>query len=214
MLTTEEKKDVTLPENHDGEEEMVATVRCAGCDQYTDDPQRRDNWRNPEITIACNRRGFDLAQVELKGVLTCGIDKHRWPVQMRDGSLQMTATTMPSKASASLSMQAPDYIRQDVEEAEEAHFYQLFKSSVVMCRRALQLGIETRPNAPPHKPLGPLLLWAREQVPPILTVTTDALAEGIKDYGDAGAHRVEEITSDDAAMVIHITVRALNELFP
>ena len=119
-----------------------------------------------------------------------------------------------SRPSLTLSANTPDYIRQDIGEAEEAHFYQLYKSSAVMCRRALQLGIEIQPNAPQGKTLGPLLAWARGLTPPLFSPATYALAEGIKDIGDAGAHRVEHIPPDTVAMVINITVTALNELFP
>ena len=168
--------DDTLPENQNGEDE-IAIARCAKCDVYNDDPTRRDDWRNPEIIIRHSRAGWDSAQISLRGVLTCVLDGHRWPIQ-------------------------------DMEEAEEAHFYQLYKSSVIMCRRALQLGIETKPNAPQDRTLGPLLAWGRQQSPPLLTTATDALAEGIQEYGNIGAHRVEHIPPETASMVIHITVTA------
>lgn len=204
MLTN---ADDTLPENQNGEDKM-AIARCAKCDVYNDDPTRRDDWRNPEIIIRHSRAGWDSAQISLRGVLTCVLDGHRWPIQMRDSSLQETAKALPSTASASLNPQVPDSICQDMEEAEEAHFYQLYKSSVIMCRRALQLGIETKPNAPQDRTLGPLLAWGRQQSPPLLTTATDALAEGIQEYGNIGAHRVEHIPPETASMVIHITVTA------
>ena len=103
-------------------------------------------------------------------------------------------------------------IKQDIEEAERTHFSQSYKSSVVMCRRALQLDLEDK-GGPAGTTLGPLLNWEREQDPRLLTERTDAQAQEIKDYGDGGAHRKEEIEPREAELMIFVTVQVLNELY-
>ena len=65
-----------------------------------------------------------------------------------------------------------------------------------------------------NRPSVPLLDWAKTQSPPLLSQRAISLAEGIKDYGDGGAHRVEEFLPQTVALVIHVTVMALNELTP
>jgi hypothetical protein len=135
--------------------------------------------------------------------------------------MDTTSPTLPISESTHLNPNVPAGIKQDVEEAERDHFSQSYKSAVVMCRRALQLGLELTPNAPQATTLGPLLGWARNQIHPsrqptqsLLSGRVASLAEGIKDYGDGGAHRPETFSPTEVAMVIHITVQVLNELFP
>jgi hypothetical protein len=74
----------------------------------------------------------------------------------------------------------------------------------------LQLALEDKGAS--GKTLGPLLASARSKK--LLPPRADSLAEGIKDYVDGGAHRREVFEPRAVAMVIHITVMALNELFP
>lgn len=150
--------------------------------------------------------------MELSGVLRCLYDGHKWPIVIRKDVIQSIQTSMAVAESGKLTTNVPDGIVQDIEEAERAHFAFCFKACVVMCRRALQLALEDK--GAKGRTLGPLLTDARSKTPPILTPRVDALAEGIKDYGDSGAHRTDDIDASTAALVVHITVVALTELYP
>ena len=81
-----------------------------------------------------------------------------------------------------------------------------------MCRRAFQLALEDK-KVTGGRTLGLLLQSARKMTPPLLSARTDTLAEGIKDYGDGGAHRVEDFEPQTVAMVVNVTVMALNEIY-
>ena len=188
-------------------------------DQGGQDRRRKDEIYNkatqhqaPEIEVRClldrGERG-----VRLEGVIVCLRDGHRRPIVMVDDAIEETAPTLPVDQSSRLNSDVPDGIKQDVEEAERTHFAQAYKSSVVMCRRAVQLAIEEKPKAPKGRiTLGPLLQWAREQN--LLKPTVASLAQGVKEFGDAGAHEQETFDSRAVAVVIHVTVEVLNELFP
>ena len=84
-----------------------------------------------------------------------------------------------------------------------------YKSVTVMCRRAIGLALEH--FGCQGRTLGPLLVDARKKK--LLSVRVDALAEGIKDFGDGGAHRVGDLEADGTAQVIYNARLALNELF-
>jgi len=131
-----------------------------------------------------------------------------------DDVVQSTEQMMPILESASLSQSVLAGIVQDIQEAERAHFAQLYKASVVMCRRAIQLGL----GAPPHNitdgPFSRMLTDAQAKTPSSLSSRGFVLAEAVKDYGDAGAHRIEEISASDARTAIFSAVKVLNELFP
>jgi hypothetical protein len=169
-------------------------------------------------------RGLDQDRdfnFSLEGIITCHVDGHKWPIRLKDGVIDTTSPTLPISESTNLSPRVPLGIKQDVEEAERDHFTRSYKSAVVMCRRALQLGLELMPDAPQGGTLGPLLGWAKKQhrpsktqVQPLLSARVTLLAEGIKDYGDGGAHRPEIFEPGTVAMVIRVTVEVLNELFP
>jgi hypothetical protein len=150
----------------------------------------------------------------LEGIITCLHDNHQRPITIINNVTDETSPTLPVNESSKLSQSVPDYIKQDIEEAERTYFVKAYKASVVMCRRALQIAIEQKPSAPQNTTLGPLRQWAQAQTPPLLSVRVNSLVEGIKDYGDGGAHRVEHFEPQTVAMVIHITVETLNELFP
>jgi len=95
---------------------------------------------------------------------------------------------MPVSESTNLTSAVPEGLKQDIEEAESDHFAQSYKSSVVMCRRAIQLGLQEAPHGINDGPFSRMLQEARTKTPPVLTTRTDSLVEAIKDYGDGGAH--------------------------
>ena len=115
---------------------------------------------------------------------------------------------------ASLGQNVPAGLIQDIEEAERAHFAQVYKASAVMCRRAIQLGLAAPPHNITDGPFSKMLAEARTKTPPPLLHRGFVLAEVVKDYGDAGAHRTEDISALDARTAIFSAAKVLNELFP
>jgi len=116
---------------------------------------------------------------------------------------------MPISESTNLLPGVPLGIQQDVQEAERCHFAQCYKASVVMCRRALQLGLIEKGISDTR--LKTMIQNASDKG--ILTGRNVALAESIKDFGDGGAHRPENITAQDANLTIYACVGLLNEMF-
>ena len=180
------------------------------------------NSTTPIITIDLFRGNRSSGQFDIRfdGIITCSRDGHQGPIRVRDGVLDETMPTMPVAESSNLSSDVPAGVKQDVQEAERNHFSQSYKSAVAMCRRALQLAIEEMPGSPTRKTVGPLIDWAKTQdhptkspPEPLLSVRVAALAEGIKDYGDGGAHRPETFDAGTVSMVINITVQTVNEIF-
>ena len=150
---------------------------------------------------------------ELQGVLICLADNsHIWPITVRNDQIRSTEGTLPVSEARSLSPNVPVGLIQDLEEAERAHFARSYKASVVICRRAFQLGLVERGIS--DGPLGAMLSKARSASPSLFSDRVSHFAEAIKDFGDAGAHRREDIHPKDAANVIRLTAQALNELFP
>lgn len=194
------KEETKLPIDQDGEGKM-AIIKCAKCGQ------------SAELGLTNIGPGTGSRELEFSGIVRCNGDGHEWPMAIKTNNIiQSTAQMMPISKSASLTQNVPDGIVQDIQEAERDHFAQSYKSVVVMCRRAFQLALEQRGAT--GRTLGPILKSARAMTPPLLSPRTDTLAEGIKDYGDGGAHRREDIDAATAALVIHVTTQALNELFP
>jgi hypothetical protein len=183
----------------------MAWVRCVRCEA------RRDEY-HPIIALTCERRNADEEDVELRGIVTCLKDGHEWPVTLRNNVIIATADALPVSESKNLIGDVPRGLVQDVEEAERAHYAHCFKAAVVMGRRAAQLALVEKGIT--DGPFQRMIDDAVTATPPILSVRAMTLADGIKDYGDGGAHRVEEITASDARHVIYSTVKILNELFP
>ena len=217
MLITEEKRDATLPEKQDGEGRM-ATLRCPGCvanneRRRVDSNYRLDHdYQQPVINVECTRVDSGQPYVRLEGLIICTYDGHRRPIRLEENAINETAPNLPSNESVKLSDKVLDGIRQDIEEAETDHFNQSYKSSVVMCRRAVQLSLEAKTRIK-HLTLGPLLGEARKQDPPILSEQTDHLAERVHTYGDEGAHRVAKFDPKAVEVVIFDTVVVVNEVF-
>ena len=97
---------------------------------------------------------------------------------MIDDQILTVDTQLPVAESRKLNEDVPDGIKQDVQEAEGAHFAQNYKSSAVMCRRALQLALEDKmkPRGKHRMTLGPLLDEAMERQPPLFRQQTYQLA--------------------------------------
>lgn len=216
MLTTEEKKDVTLPEDYTGEIEMP-TLQCPMCVRHNDLRQTdsryrtRTDYRDPIMTIALSRgeRPVLTSYLRLDGIVTCLNDNHRRPVTVINNTIDTTAPDMPISDSKGL-IAVPDGVQQDVEEAERAHFSQCFKAAVVMCRRAMQLGLVDK--GIPDASLTSMLEQAKKQ-----GILKDdrayALALGIKDYGDGGAHREDDFTDSEVRAVVFAAVKLLNDIY-
>lgn len=150
--------------------------------------------------------------VLFRGALTCLACDHRWPLQMRNFEITYTAPEFPASESQNLSPNVPQGLIEDIEEAERCHYGQCYKAGVVICRRAIQLGLEERGVS--DAAFSKMITNAQALTPPLLTPSTFALVDGIKELGDRGAHRTENVTANDLQVAIYAAVKALNELFP
>ena len=170
----------------------MALIRCAGC-------KIEHNFLNNYD------RGFDGSPCDedvIKSTLICSSCGRATPFEM--GGKVITA--LPAKPGDTLRPEVPIGLAQDVEEAQSDYFSQSFKSAVIMCRRALQLGLQEEPYNIPDGGLSGMLKSAQSLPKPVFSPRTYAFAEAIKDCGDAGAHMREDITADDARMVISATI--------
>ena len=176
---------------------------------------------NIAYCVKCQESGnaswvrIDLTQggagIEIRSVLKCNREGHRWPLIMRGQEFFSISPDLPGAQSHRLDLKVPQGIKEDVEEAESTSVGMSYKASVVMCRRALQLALELVLQVE-GQTLGPLLTQAKEQ-----SVVDDRifyLAQRVKDFGDGGAHRVGAIDPNTVAVVIHDTVEVLNFLSP
>lgn len=204
----------------------MPAVRCPACveyNQHRNDDRRfgsRNPYRDPLIIVDCRRGDTPVRTTNaiIEGIVTCNYDGHRRPIRIENDVIDETAPTLPISESTNLISKVPLGIKQDIEEAERDHFARSYKSAVVMCRRALGLSIEEIPGAPTGRTVGPLINWAKSQnhpsiaTEPLVRPRIASLVEGIKDYGDGGAHRPETLDASTTAMVITVTVQAVNEI--
>lgn len=199
------------PPTEEWGETMPSYLRCRKC-------QAESHPAGAHAIITFQRLDGNL---ELRGVLVCLCDRcdgYKWPIAMREDEIVETAPTLPASESQRLS-NVPLGILEDVQEAEADHFAQNYKSSVVMCRRALQLALEEglsqrKAEFKDRLTLGPLLGITRTLKPPLLSEMFLQLAERVKDFGDEGAHKkVGHLSGSTVAVVIHDTVEVLNELY-
>jgi hypothetical protein len=154
------------------------------------------------MQIICNHN------VDLKGVIHCQVCGHEFPVSISDGCVQELGVSFSGAQSGRLNPYVPTVIKQDIEEAEKAHYASCNKSSVTMCRRAFQLALIDRGVVD-----APLSKMMKDSVS-LLSGDTYTMANTIKAYGDIGVHRREILESQKVELIISITVDILNELFP
>ena len=154
------------------------------------------------ITLMCD------GPVSMKGIMKCLACKHEWPFATEHDHLQHLGIALPGEQSNRLHTTVPSDIREDVQEAERANYNQCYKACVTMCRRALQLALIDKDIK--DKPLSVML----DDAEGILDEKTFAIAKSIKGFGDIGAHRRELLEPEDTSIVIYMTVKMLNELFP
>lgn len=125
------------------------------------------------------------------------------------GFIQKVDTDLPGAQSDQLNALVTADIKEDIKEAERAHYNQCDKACVTMCRRALQLGLIDKGII--DASLSTMLEDAHKKQ--LLMQKTYDLATTIKGYGDIGAHRRDELNTEEVNMVIYATVKMLNELF-
>ena len=126
---------------------------------------------------------------------------------MVQNRLERLDTSLPVAQSDNLKGSVPGDLRDDVKEAERAHYHECYKACVTMCRRALQLALTDK--GIPDGPLGAML----KQASNLLQPDTHTLVSTIKGFGDIGAHRRDQLEPEEVRMVIYAAVRMLNELF-
>ena len=202
-MTTDEGLETTLPPNDEQEVRDVPRIKCDKCG------------RSAELRLTTSQSWPGAPELELRGVVTCSGDGHQWPLAIRtDNLILSTEQMMPVLESGSLGQSVPPGIVQDIKEAERAHFAQLYKASVVMCRRACQLGLAEPPHSIPDGPFSKMIAEAQARTPPPLSPRGFIHLEGVKEYGDVGAHKVEDVAAGHARTTISSAVAVLNELFP
>lgn len=159
--------------------------------------------QNNAIMIECSNN------IKMWGVIRCLVCGHEFPITMNRGFIQKVDTDLVGAQSDQLNASVPADIKEDIQEAERAHYNQCDKACVMMCRRALQLGLIDKGIT--DAPLSTMLQDALKKQ--FLMQRTHDLATTIKGYGDIGAHRRDELNSQEVSMVIYATVKMLNELF-
>ena len=186
-------KDAIIALKKKGEQEMT-TVICPKC---------HGERRTEEIRVDCQ------PGAKMWGIIQCLECGHEFPITMDRGYIQKIDIALPGQQSGRLNPSVPADLKDDVKEAERANYSQCFKACVAMCRRALQLGLIEKKI--PDGSLGGMIESAKNQK--LIEQRIFDLATSIKGFGDIGIHRKEELEQQDVNMVIHATVRMLNELF-
>ena len=187
----------------------MVTIPCAQCERYSD---RRDN---AGMYVTC-RRGANWhgPGVELRGILTCLTDGHQTPIHIRDDVLRPPSRTSDLLRASHRLSNVPPEIKQDVQDAEQTHFAFAYKSSVVMCRRAIQMSLIEKQMT--DEAIGKMLEKAKPS-PTGNGVIPEwgewYRAKKICDAGGAGAHASGDFDPDDIAAYIHDTVQVVNGIF-
>ena len=140
MTTNQES---ILPSSEELEVQELPEIRCPVCSMLR---EQGSSAPHPLLTIDCHRTHSTRGRILLEGIVTCEAEEHpdgshSMPIRIRDNVIESTDPGMPISESRNLDSQVPDGIVQDVEEAERAHFTRCYKASVIMCRRAMQLGL-------------------------------------------------------------------------
>jgi len=167
------------------------TLKCAKC-------------HGDDIRLMCK------GAATITGILKCGNSScnNEHPFTMVNNYLQEFLPNLPVEVSQNLNAAIPDDIIADIKEAERAEYLQCHKAAATMCRRALQIGLIDKGVS--DKPLSGMIEDAKTQG--LLDDKTYILAKSIKGFGDIGAHRNETLERGDIQMLIHLTVKMLNEL--
>ena len=147
---------------------------------------------------------------KMQGIIQCLACGHEFPITIVNDRIQKLDVALPGVQSDRLNSSVTPDIKEDIQEAERANYSQCYKACVTMCRRALQLGLIDKEIG--DAPLSEMIKDALKKT--LIEQKTYDLATSIKGYGDIGAHRREQLDAQEVNMVIHATVRMLNELFP
>jgi len=203
-MTAEARSNDTLPVDHSGEEHIPNIVSCLVC-------REKGSPSTADITLHHSKGHY----IELRGTLECVGDRHRWPIRMREDQLLAADVEFPVTESARL-CGVPPGVTEDVAEAESAHFAGLYKASVVISRRALQLALEERLLAEKQidvskKTLGPILDIARDKG--LLDTVYYTWSQRVLSEGNTGAHKTAVLHPKTVEVVIHDTVEVLNYLY-
>jgi hypothetical protein len=162
-----------------------------------------------ESRVHATHMKFDCdSETKIWGIIQCLGCGHQMPITLNKGCIESVDVSLPATQSDHLISSVPDGIKDDIQEAERCNYYQCYKASVTMCRRALQLGLIDK--GIPDGPLSGMLSQAKGS---LLSQEIYDLATSIKGYGDIGAHRRERLEPQEVSMVIYAAVRMLNELF-
>jgi hypothetical protein len=147
-------------------------------------------------------------EIEIRGIMRCLKDNHEWPFVMSQGFLRQLSPSLPGSYSDALHASVDSALKEDVKEAERANWAQCYNAAVVMCRRALQLGLIQK--GIPDSNLG---LMLQQAIDKHLLPNTGKQAQAVKLFGDIGAHRVPSIRPEEVNVAIFASVEILNDLF-
>ena len=167
-------------------------------------PNCQGGQRTDSIILNCERHA------QLTGIVRCLVCNHEFPITLQNGAIIKLDLALPGTQSDKLNSSVPSDLKEDIQEAERAHYGQCFKACVAMCRRALQLALIEKGIGDTR--LTPMLKEALTKK--LLNDDTYTLSTTIKGYGDIGVHRKDKLDSEEVKMVIYSAVRMLNELFP
>ncbi len=167
------------------------TLRCAKCG-------------SGDIWLMCK------GDATITGILKCGSPKckNEHPFTMVNNILHEFLPNLPVEESQKLNSTIPVDIIEDIKEAERSEYLKCHKAAATMCRRAIQIGLIDK--GIPDKPLSNMIEDAKDKG--LLNDKTYILAKSIKGFGDIGAHRKEELERGDIQILIHLSVKMLNEL--
>ena len=181
----------TLPTDQNGEHEMPITP-CPTC--------------NFPIEVSVQRQG-GYSWIDASVVLTCTRTacNSTWFLKLRDDQIIPIQGAWSGKDFVD---EVPKGLVQDVLEADKARLVGAYKGAVVICRRVLQLGLEVL--GAERRTLGPVRVDAENKG--LITPRESVQIHGIQDYGDGGAHRVEEFEEYQIVFVISGTINVLNSL--
>ncbi len=176
-----------------GEKEM-ANIVCPIC---------KVKGRSSSIALECT------PEAKMTGIVQCLVCGHEIPITLENSYIQKLDIALPGAQSDKFGDSVPNDIKEDVKEAERANYHQCYKACATMCRRALQLGLIDK--GVKDEALNRMLKNALGNN--LLNQEMYSLATSIKGFGDIGAHRREQLESQEVNMLIYATVRMLNELF-
>lgn len=199
LRQTGQEATLSMPIRAEGGERMPIDLVCPICEATKDRSGRQ---------IGVNSSGNG----EIQGIVTCLADGHQMSFHLVRNTMRSASQELPLGTITSSLGIVPAGLVEDIREAQRALLFGAYKACAVMCRRALQLGLLDRRIK--DAPLSRMLNEARKKYPNKIDDEVYSLAMSIKNLGDKGAHRREEVTRDQAYVAVLAAAKMLGVLFP